>query len=852
MPFASFWRYDTQALAWGYAMAGSGLIAFDRYVLDLADARLTGPDGPLAVGDKALRVLGALLDAGGRLVTKDELFDLAWNGVIVTESTLTTVIKELRRALSDPARTPRFIESVYGKGYRFLLPATTVATPAAVRSPLIGNLPNALSDLIGREEHIAMLDASLAGGGVVSVVGPAGVGKTSFALEVARRRADHHADGAWLVELATIRNADDIAFAVATAMRLELTAARKPRDALVDALRRREALLLLDNAEHLIEGVAEFVRALRAAAPGVTLLITSREALALAGETVVPLAALAPAAASALFAARAIAADPHFDPDGANAAPIAAICSRLDHLALAIEMAAARAPLLGCGAVLERLDNRFGLLTSGQRGGEARQRTLRAALEWSHDLLGPDEAAAFRRLGVFTSSFALAAGAAVITLGGCDKLDAFDAIASLVAKSLLVVHPGAEGMRYRMLETMRAFALERLDEAGEGEAAWRAKSQWLMAMTEPFWGEYFGTLSEAGLAAHYLVERDNIAAAIDWAQGSGAAPEVATRLFCNCWALWPEYRVHHMLPQMLERSGPGTAPDLRACLLSAEAHNLMRFSPIDAVERADEAIAAIDAAGADCWPLVDVLCSKGLALWLLGRVGEAEVVCAKLEPMVPGFAVSRLAAHAKGLRACLALARGGPAVARPIIEELDRELRGFGAYGLADFWTITMLQFDAEPPLDAQIEAWRTAIAAINPEHAYAEALINSGSLELVMRLGLRGGEEDLLEARHLLVRCFRRGGVTLEHRLFLAMALVALRMSRPNEGTWLFGVAEGRRRQGGETALTRASFARVRALVEQALPSDQHERLIREGEAVAASGSTESFAGRFRFLTED
>ena len=402
-----------------------------------------------------------------------------------------------------------------------------------------------------------------------------------------------------------------------------------------------------------------------------------------------------------------------------------------------------------------------------------------------------------------------------------------------------------------MLETMRAFARERLDEADETVAAWHAKSQWLLSLTEPFWYEYFGTISEAALAARYLVERDNIDAAIAWAQGGGAAPDIATRLFCNCWALWPDYRVHRMLPQIRTRAGSEIPPALRAFLLGAEAHSLMRCRPVDAVAKADEAIAAIAAAGEQSWPLVDVLCSKGLALFLLGRVAEAEAVQAELAPLVPDGADSRLTAHAKGFRACLALARGGPAAARPIVSELDEELRRFGAHDWANFWVITLLQFDVEPPLDAQIEAWQAAIAAIDPAHANAGGLINSASLELATRLGLRGREADLAEARRLLARCLRRSGMSHEHRLFLAMALLALRLDKPKDAARLFGLAEGRRRQGGETALTRASFARIGALVEEALPAAMRDDLVREGEALAAAGDFGNLTARFEFLTE-
>lgn len=836
-------------------MTGSRPIAFDRYVLDMADARLTGPNGPIAVGDKALRVLAALLDARGRLVTKDELFDAAWPGITVTESTLTTVVKELRRALDDPARKPRFIESVYGKGYRFLVPASAgerLEVPAAAAT---GNLPHASNPLIGRDAELALLDERLRQPALVSLVGPGGAGKTSLALEVARRAAARFRDGAWLVELSPVREGADVALATAAAMRVTLPVGREPRDALVDAVRRREALVVLDNAEHLIDAVAELVRALRGGAPDVTVLVTSRESLGQPGELIVPLGPLAPEAAQDLFTARAVAADPGFARRTDQRQPIAAICARLDHLPLAIEMAAARAPLLGCDAVLQRLEAtfaaRFALLTSGPRASEPRQRTLRGTIEWSHALLGEEEAAAFRRLAVFPGSFPVDAAAAVAALGQEADFDPFGAIASLVAKSLLVAQPGEDGMRYRMLETMRAFALERLDAAAETEAAWRAMADWLLALTGPFLPDYFATMSDRVVAGRYMVERDSLAAAIDWLAGPGGRVDMAAELFCNCWNLWSEYSVRRTLFRLLERIGPDVSPVLRARLLRAEAHSAMWFSPNEAVAKADEALAAIRAAGPAAgdgdWPMLDVLCSKGHALCQLDRVDEVEAVCAELAPLVPAVTTSRISAHVQALRARLAFTRGGAAAARPIFAEIERALRGFGAEIWANFWKIQMLNLDTDRPLDARIEAWREAIASIQTGPPASEALLFNSSLDFVLLLGTRGLPDDLAEARTLLARCFRRGGIPRDHRLYLAMAMVAALSGQPDDAARLFGVADARRRRSGENALTREGFDHVRALVERSLAPDQAKWLIGEGEALARGGEVGTFIERFR-----
>ncbi|WP_433330350.1 BTAD domain-containing putative transcriptional regulator [Spirillospora sp. CA-294931] len=355
----------------------------------------------------------------------------------------------------------------------------SLAVPERPRS----NLPAAPGGLIGRERAVAEVRALLPGERLVTLTGPGGVGKTRLALEAAARSAGSHPDGAWLVELGS-RGPDGLADAVAGVLGVR---GETGPAGLAAALRARRLLLVLDNCEHVIGPAAALAGRLLAAAPGLRVLATSREPLGIAGERVVvvpPLELPEPgarpddAAAVRLFAARAAAAAPGFALTAENAADVATICSRLDGIPLALELAAARVRALGVRELAGRLDDRFRVLTSGRRDAPARQRTLRAVIDWSWEPLDEDERTVLRRLAVHAGDCALDAAEAVCAEPGIDVLGV---LPRLVDRSLVVV---TENHRYRLLESVAAYCAERLREAGEEEAIRRGHARYYTELAE--------------------------------------------------------------------------------------------------------------------------------------------------------------------------------------------------------------------------------------------------------------------------------------------------------------------------------------------------------------------------------
>ncbi|MCP2336167.1 BTAD domain-containing putative transcriptional regulator [Actinomadura rupiterrae] len=338
------------------------------------------------------------------------------------------------------------------------------------------NLPAVIGDLIGRERDVALARAELRGERLVTLTGPGGVGKTRLALEVAARSAREFPDGTWLVELAAgrPRDASELADLVAGALgHRDETDTSEPVERLAAALRPHRALLVLDNCEHVVDAVADLVGRLLATAPELTVLATSREPLGVAGERVRAVPPLGPGSAERLFAARAAAAAPGFAVTDANAAAVAAVCRRLDGLPLALELAATRVRALGVDALAARLDDRFRLLT--RRGGPARQQTLRAMIDWSWELLSGPERVALRRLAVHWDGCTLQAAEEVCGDPGLDVL------ARLVDRSLVVF---TEDGRYRLLESVSDYCLERLREAGEEELVRARHARYYTALAE--------------------------------------------------------------------------------------------------------------------------------------------------------------------------------------------------------------------------------------------------------------------------------------------------------------------------------------------------------------------------------
>ncbi len=380
------------------------------------------------------------------------------------------------------------------------------------------NLPTVRTELVGRSEAVAAHSDLVLRERLLTLTGVGGVGKTRLALGVAASVAAEFADGCWLIELAPITGEDDVVNTVAAGMR----APSNGLDALVGYLAERQVLLLLDNCEHVIDAVADFVDAVLRSTVGVHVLTTSREPLGLDGEQVRRVQSLAvprpdeelsdavSAAAVRLFAERARAVAEGFTVDTDNVGLIVEICRQLDGIPLAIELAATRVRSMAPAEIERRLNERFRLLAGGSRRTQERHRTLQATVAWSHDLLGEDEQIVFRRLAVFPASFDLAAAEAVCGEGG---LDVVDCALHLVDRSLVVYEPADD--RYRLLETLRQFGADRLVDAGETDAVRARHGEYFLGLVERLRPSVHGAGYVA--AAHQLeAELENLRATAEW------------------------------------------------------------------------------------------------------------------------------------------------------------------------------------------------------------------------------------------------------------------------------------------------------------------------------------------------
>jgi predicted ATPase/class 3 adenylate cyclase len=356
-------------------------------------------------------------------------------------------------------------------------PLRSLANPA-----LPNNLPAQLSTFVGRARELSEVRVLVESSRMVTLIGAGGCGKTRLSLQVAAEMLDGTGDGVWLVELAAVADPDAVPAVIAEALGIAPQARRETLETLLDALAPQDILIVLDNCEHLIDACAKTADALLRRCPRVHLVATSREPLGINGETIYRVPSLSlPASggsaaaessdAIALFVDRARAQGAGLTVDEDTLPVIASVCQRLDGLPLAIELAAARLRSLSLNGLHDRLDQRFRLLTGGSRTALPRQQTLRAAVDWSHSLLTGAEQSLLRRLSVFAETFDLDAAEAVCGFGDIAVFDVAELLGALVDKSLVVAEPAGGALRYRLLETIREFAAERLAEAGQDEAA---------------------------------------------------------------------------------------------------------------------------------------------------------------------------------------------------------------------------------------------------------------------------------------------------------------------------------------------------------------------------------------------
>ncbi|RQZ39753.1 winged helix-turn-helix domain-containing protein [Burkholderia sp. Bp9099] len=480
----------------------------------------------LRIGSRAFEILELLIRANGALVSKDEIMQRVWPHTVVEENNLQVHVAALRKALAD---NRNLIITVPGRGYRLVGGQAQAQAPAAAPvRPATSRLAPAPTALIGREQTVADVLAALDTARVVTLVGAGGIGKTRVALEAAMRAEARFPDGAAFVSLATVACPHFVPDALAGAFGLVHPAGSLTLEAVLASVAHRRMLLVLDNCEHLLDAAARIATALTESDAGLCVLATSREALRIQGERLCPVPPLevpaegaderetAGASAVQLFSARARAADPRFPLDERCLALMASVCRRLDGLPLAIELAAARAAVLGIDVLAAHLDDHFRLLTGGFRTALPRHQTLQAMYDWSYRLLDDAERLLLRWLGVFRDSFSIDAVRDIVGTKGLVDTALLDAIAGLVSKSLLSLESAHGAPRYRLLTTTRAYALQQLETNGECAAAALAHARYFLALFRRAPGSDDGQLAESRLD---VIRRElgNLRAALDWA-----------------------------------------------------------------------------------------------------------------------------------------------------------------------------------------------------------------------------------------------------------------------------------------------------------------------------------------------
>ena len=524
------------------------IIEFGRFKIVRHRRELLADGRPVELGGRAFDTLLALIDARGSVLGKDELMSRVWPDQVVEENNLPAQISVLRKAFGADRD---LIRTVAGRGYQFTGEIrATAATGAGPPPPRTTNLPEAVSELIGREAELAEVTGLVTDHRLVSLVGAGGIGKTRLGLEVARNLLPGFTDGVFVAELGPLSSPKLVPAAVASTLGLAHVAGTASYGRVAGAVGARKLLLVIDNCEHVIEAAAGMAEALLRTSPGVSLLATSREPLRISGEYVyrVPPLDVPPEddrdsedvfrhGAVRLFVSRAHAADPRYVAEGRVAAATTAICRRLDGIPLAIELAATRIVAFGVDGVAARLDDRFRLLTGGRRTALPRHQTMRATLDWSYELLSESERVVLRRLGVFAGGFTLDEASIVAASADIPESDVADSVANLVGKSLLSADVGGAVVHYRLLETTRAYAREKVIGSAEFDHVARRHAEYCRDLFQHAEAELETRPTSEWLAA-YRPHIDDLRAALDWAFSPSGDVGVGVALTAAAVPLW--------------------------------------------------------------------------------------------------------------------------------------------------------------------------------------------------------------------------------------------------------------------------------------------------------------------------
>jgi predicted ATPase/DNA-binding winged helix-turn-helix (wHTH) protein len=524
--------------------------AFGPFRLFPAQQLLLEGESPVRLGSRARDLLIALIEQAGQVITKEALNARVWPNIVVEEGSLRVHVAALRKALRDGKEGRRYIANVPGRGYSFVgkVVATDEPDPAA-DAPPEPVPPLSMARLFGRAEVVETLSNRLAQQRLITITGPGGIGKTSVALAVADRMGAGVADGVCIVDFAPLADSKLVPTALASALGIGVLS-ENPLPSLMALLRSRDMLIVLDNCEHVIDAAALLAESLVQGGARLRVLATSREPIRVPGEMLFRLAPLAmpeisdgltaPIAmtysAVQLFVERAAMCLGEFSLTDTHAPAVANICRRLDGIPLAIEMAAGRVDAFGIAGLAGVLDDRFRLAMRGRRTALPRHQTLNTTLDWSYQLLPETERLVLRRLAVFAGFFTITEATGVLVEdGGTDNT--LESIANLVSKSLLVVNLETPVGTYRLLETTRAYALQKLEESGERTAYARRHARQCLAAMEAANAAWEASPPEAWLARHrHLI--DDVRAALDWSFSTEEEAATAVALTVAALPLW--------------------------------------------------------------------------------------------------------------------------------------------------------------------------------------------------------------------------------------------------------------------------------------------------------------------------
>jgi len=867
---------------------------FGPFELDIANARLARAGEAVPLSPRALDLLAFLARRAGQLVTKDELLDQVWGRRFITEGVIKTAMSELRAALGDDARSPQWLETVPRRGYRFIgrlaarpADAARQAVPAAEAAPAppaVGNLPALRSPLLGREADLRALTPLLQTGCLVTVVGPGGVGKTQLALELARASGAGFADGAWLIDLAPLPAGAGagplIRGAVAQVLQLGPDAAADDA-ALVQALTPLRALLLLDNAEHVLDPLARLLVPLFSApgsGRGPGLLVTSQEPLQLTGERVHRLAPLAlPADAEEpdparlleqpalrLFVERVAARLPGFTLAPHQQQAVHDICRLLDGLPLALELAAARVPLLGVHGLLERLAAGhagsgtvpLALLSQGARDVAPRHRSLLQTLQWSHALLTEAEQRVFRRLAVFQAGFTAEAAEAVCADEAMPPAQVLEALGALVDKSFVVAEEPTPPLprRLRLLEAPRAFAIACAHAAGEMPALQARHAEAMLAhlhrafeaqtqRTDPLWLE------------RHAQELPNLRGALQWSSAQPARRVLAATLLERGARIWLHTRAlgecQHWLDRLRGAAGHGRTELLEQAQQADEAvharlavvqASLAIFGDEPPAPALDALVAALPWL-AEHTPPAEHYWGLHLRYVLMLRVqpeADRRPLLAQAQALEQPHWSAGITATGRMDRAHEAYLRGDTEAYLRFAREEWRARRAEGA--LRDSWPVAQMLMPAEylaGRIDAALAVGRQVLHESRQAHSlryqsssyalYLQMLAEAGSGAAELVAELRDTVPDLL---------LHRGQLWM---LSLALPWAAWHQGRTGAAAQLLGWRDAAMRRVGEGMVgpyTRRSRALLHERLAAALSAEALSQRMAEGEALDDSAA--------------